>query len=50
MPSIIYKGPKYRFPSRIDFKTRREESAAALNDFGNRCCKREYVEPSALKN
>ena len=23
--------------------------AFALNDFGNRCCEREYVEPNALK-
>ena len=38
-----------RFPSRIDFKTCREEIASALNDFGNRWCKREYVEPNALK-
>ena len=43
------KGPKYRFPSRIDFKKCREEIASALNDFGNRWCKREYVEPDALK-
>ena len=34
--SLICKGPKYRFPSRIDFKMCREEVAAALNDFGNR--------------
>ena len=27
----------------------REEIASALNDFGNRWCKREYVEPGALK-
>ena len=33
---IVPKGPKYRFPSRIDFKTCREEIASALNDFGNR--------------
>ena len=46
---IISKGPKYRFPSRIDFKKCREEIASALNDFGNRWCKREYVEPDALK-
>ena len=39
--------PKYRLPSRIDFQKGREEIAAALNDFGNRWCKREYVEPSA---
>ena len=46
---IVSKGPKYRFPSRIDFKNCREELASALNDFGNRWCKREYVEPDALK-
>ena len=40
---------KYRFPSRIDLKKCREEIASALNDFGNRWCKREYVEPNALK-
>ena len=46
---IVSKGPKYRFPSRIDLKKCREEIASALNDFGNRWCKREYVEPNALK-
>ena len=46
---IVSKGPKYRFPSRIDFKKCREEIASALNDFGNRWCKREYAEPDALK-
>ena len=46
---IVSKGPKYRFPSRIDFKKCGEEIASALNDFGNRWCKREYVEPDALK-
>ena len=46
---IVSKGPKYRFPSRIDFKKCREEIASALNDFGNRWCKHEYVEPDALK-
>ena len=40
---------KYRFPSRFDFKKCREEIASALNDFCNRWCKREYVEPDALK-
>ena len=39
----------FYFPSRIDFKKCREEIASALNDFGNRWCKREYVEPDALK-
>ena len=30
---IVSKGPKCRFPSRIDFKKCREETASALNDF-----------------
>ena len=46
---IVSKCPKYRFPSRIGFKKCREEIASALNDFGNRWCKREYVELDALK-
>ena len=29
---IVSKGPKYRFPSRIDFKKYRDEIASALND------------------
>ena len=45
----VFARPKYRFPSRIDFKKCREEIASALNDFGNRWCKREYVEPDTLK-
>ena len=49
IPYIVSKGPKYRFPSRIDFKKCTEEIASALNDFSNRWCKREYVEPNALK-
>ena len=36
-------------PNRIDLKGCREEIASALNDVGNRWCKREYVEPNALK-
>ena len=36
----VSKGPKYRFPSHIDFNRRREEIASALNDFCNRRCKR----------
>ena len=46
---IVSKGPKYKFPSRIDLKKYREEIASALNDFGNRLCKREYSKPNALK-
>ena len=44
--NIISKGPKYRFPSNIDFSKCRRE--IALNDFSNRWCKRENVEPDAL--
>ena len=47
--NIISKGPKYRFLSNIDFNKCMEEIAAALNEFGNRWCKREYVEHKALK-
>ena len=47
--NIISKGPKYRFPSKIDFPKCREEIDASLNDFSKRWCKRENVEPDALK-
>ena len=43
------KGPKYRFPSNIDFPKCGRKIAASLNDFGNRWCKRKSVEPDALK-
>ena len=46
---IDSKGPNYRFPSHNDFNRCREEIASALNDFGNRGCKRESVECNALK-
>ena len=46
---IISKGPKYRFLSNIDFPKCRREIAASLNDFSKRWCKRENVEPDALK-
>ena len=46
---IISKGSKYRFPSYKDFPKCRKEIAASLNDFSNRWCKRENVEPDALK-
>ena len=46
---IVSKGPKYRFPSYINFVKCREEIASALYDFGNRWCKREGVEDNALK-
>ena len=48
--NFISKGSKYRFPSKIDFPNRcRREIAASLNDFSNCWCKRENVEPYALK-
>ena len=47
--NFISKGPKYRFFSNIDFSICRREIAASLNDFSNRWCKRENVEPDALK-
>ena len=45
----ISKGPKYRFPSNVDFPKCRREIAASLNDFSDRLYKRENVEPDALK-
>ena len=47
--NIVSKGPKYRFPSYINFDKCREEIASALNKFGNRWCKREGVEDGVLK-
>ena len=47
--NIISKGTKYRFPSNIDFPKCRREIAASLNDFSNRWCKQENVEPDVLK-
>ena len=47
--NIISKGPRYRFSSNINFSKCRREIAASLNDFSNRWCKRENVEPDALK-
>ena len=47
--NIISKGLKYKFPSNIDFPKCRREIAASLNDFSNRWCKQENVEPDALK-
>ena len=45
---IICKGPKYRIPVPIDFKSYREEIAGALQEFCNLWCKREHVESNAL--
>ena len=47
--TILICTKRLKRASRIDFKKCREEIASALNDFGNRWCKREYVEPDALK-
>ena len=40
---------KSRYTSTIDFPKCRKEIAAFLNDYSNRWCKRENVEPDALK-
>ena len=40
---------KYRLSSNIDFPKCRREIATSLNDFSNRWCKRENVEPDALE-
>ena len=47
--NINSKGPKYRFPSNIDFPKCRREIAASLTDLSSRWCKRENIEPDALK-
>ena len=46
--NIISKGPKYRIPSNIDFPKCHSKIAASLNDFSNRWCNRENVEPNAM--
>ena len=45
----LFKGSKYGFPSNIDFPKCHREIAASLNEFSNRWCKRENIEPDALK-
>ena len=47
--NIISKGSKYRFPSYIDFPKCSRQISASINDFSNRWCKRENIEPAALK-
>ena len=47
--NIFSKGPKYRFPSNIDFPKCCREIAASLNDLSNLWCKQEHVKPDALK-
>ena len=47
--NIIFKSPKYRFPSNINFPKCGREIAASLNDFSNRWCKWKNVETDALK-
>ena len=42
---FISQCTKYRFPSNTDFSSCRREIAASINDFSNRWCKRENVEP-----
>ena len=47
--NTIFKRPKYIFSYNIDIPKCRREITASLNDFSNRWCKRENVEPEALK-
>ena len=47
--NIISKGPKYRLPSNIDFLKCGRKIAAFLNDFSNRWCEWENVEPDSSK-
>ena len=47
--NIVSKDPKYTFPPQIDLNRCWEEIASALNDFGNRWCKRESVECNDMK-
>ena len=47
--NMISKCLKYRFPTNNDFSKCRREIAALLNNFGNLWCKRQNVEPDALK-
>ena len=47
--NIISKGPKYRFPSNIDFPKCLREIAASLNDLSNRWGKRKNIQLDALK-
>ena len=46
--NIISEGPKYRFPSNIEFPKCRRGISASLNDFSNRLCKRVNAESDAL--
>ena len=47
--NIISEGPKNIFPSNFDFPKCCREIDASLNDFSNRWCKGENVEPDILK-
>ena len=46
---IVSKGSKYSFHFPLIQKKCHEEIASTLNDFGDRWCTREYVEPHVLK-
>lgn len=47
---LCSKGPKFRLPSRIDFKVCREVIEEAIDKYCKRWCKREGVELHALKD
>ena len=46
---VVSKGPKCGFPSDVGFSGCRGGVAASLDDFSDRWCRREGVEPGALK-
>ena len=46
----ICKGPKYKFPSYINFDKCREEIACAFHDFASRWCKREVLRMVLLRH
>ena len=42
------KGPKYRLPTQIDFKTCRDQIETSLQDFSIKWCRRENADSKAL--
>ena len=45
---LFSKGPKYRLPTKIDFKACVEDITSSINNFSNKWCKRENVTTDAL--
>ena len=48
--NLLTKGPKYRIPHAIDFPSCRVKIAEALQDFGNKWCRRERADVNALSD